>query len=394
MQSKSNQRKEERFKYKNTIQYEEYLGHELYGPPVATEAFDIGARGIGFYDNKEFKLNSQLRISCYVSDTEKISFIAAVVRLQIYKTEPMQYLIGTEIKNISEEHKEKLRTFLQEINIYALLERVDLANVMDVHFMAGHPIIIKKMGELKTVGEALDEYTVKNLLLNLLDEEGYAKFMKVKDINFILTYKEKRLRVNMHIQLGKVEAICRIVDLKIPTPAQLGLPSITGRLIGKHTKGLIVIAGRTGSGKTTTMASLVGYLSKIITGVIISIEDPIEYIQEKGECIIKQRELGRDTISYASAIRNALRQNPDALIIGEILDVETLELVLTASESGMLVITTIHSASISQVLDRIMSFFPAEMQKHILTRLSLVLKGIIVQELFPAKSETKDWCSL
>jgi twitching motility protein PilT len=384
MQSKANQRKEERLKYKNIIQYEEYLGDELYGPPITTNTFDIGARGIGFYANKEFKLNSQLRISSPISDTEKISFIASVVRLQLYKSNlPIQYLVGTEIKNISEENKEKLKLFLQEINIYSILEKINLENVVDIHFMAGYPIILKRMGKLITVGRVLDEYTIKNLLLNLLDDENYAKFMKFKDINFILTYKEKRLRFNMHFQQGKIEAVCRIVNSKILTPSQLGLPPITESLIKNHTKGLIIIAGRTGAGKTTTLASLISYLSNIINGVIISIEDPIEYIQERSQCIIKQREIGRDTVSYASAIRNALRQNPDALVIGEILDAETMELVLNAAESGTLVFTTIHSASVTQVLDRIASFFPMEAQKHTLTRLSLILKGIIVQELFP-----------
>lgn len=154
-------------------------------------------------------------------------------------------------------------------------------------------------------------------------------------------------------------------------------------LVKDHLKGLILIAGRTGSGKTTTLASLVRYLSGINEGVIIIIEDPIEYVHDNSKGIIKQRELGRDTISYASATRNALRQNPDVLVIGEILDVETLDLVLTAAESGTLVLSTIHAPTTAHVLDRIASFYPAEMQRHILYRLSLVLKGIITQELFP-----------
>jgi pilus retraction protein PilT len=384
MISKSNQRKDDRLKFKNTIQYEEYLGNELYGPSVVTNTFDIGAQGIGFYTEKEFKLHTELRVTCSVSNTEKISFIVSIVRIQLYKSSPLQYLIGTEIKNIADEEKEKLKLFLQEINIYSLLENINLNNVMDIHFMAGYPLILKRIGKLTTVGKILDEYTIKNLLLNLLDDVSYAKFMRSKDINFILTYKEKRLRFNMHFQQGKIEAVCRIVNVKIPTPTQLGLPPITESLIKNYTKGLILIAGRTGAGKTTTLASLISYLSKIINGVIISIEDPVEYIQEKGQCIIKQRELGRDTLSYASALRNALRQNPDVLIIGEVLDAETMELVLTAAESGTLVITTIHSASVTQVLDRISSFFPIEAQKHILTRLSIILRGIIVQELFPS----------
>ena len=385
----ANQRKDVRLKYKNTIQYEECLGNELYATPVATTTFDLAARGIGFFANKEFKLKTQLRITCYVTNHESISFIASVVRLQLNRTDQIQYLVGTEIVDIDEASKEKLKTFLQDINIFSLLDTIDLSNVVDIHFMAGYPVTLKKMGKLKTVGSVLDEFTIKNLLLNLLDEESHARFMKTRDLNFILPYKEKRLRFNMHFQQGKVEAICRIVNSKIPTPSQLGLPPVTERLIKNNLKGLILIAGRTGAGKTTTLSSLLSYLSKIISGVIVSIEDPVEYIQEKGQCIIKQRELGTDTVSYASAIRNALRQNPDVLIIGETLDKDTMELVLTAAESGMLVLTTIHAGSVVQVMDRIASFFPTEAHQNILTRLSLALKGIIVQNLFPSIIEGK-----
>jgi twitching motility protein PilT len=383
MPAKPNQRRDERLKYKNTIQYEECLGDDRFGTPVEAEAFDITARGIGFYANKEFKIGAQLKVAARISSTENIFFTVSVMRLQLHKTDPIQYILGCEIKNIHEQDKEKLKTFLQEVNIYSLLDKINLQNVMDIHFMAGYPITLKTQGKLKTVGRVLDEYTIKNLLLNLLDDDAYARFMKFKDINFILTYKEKRLRFNMHLQQGKIEAICRIVNSKVPTPAQLGLPPTIETLIKSHTKGLILIAGRTGAGKTTTLASLVSYLSKIKSGVIISIEDPIEYIQEKNQCIIKQREIGRDTVSYASALQNALRQNPDVLVIGETLSAETMELVMTAAESGALVLTTLHSASAIQVLDRITSFFPMESQGHILTRLSLILKGIIVQELFP-----------
>jgi len=383
MGEKMNLRKDVRLKYNNIIQFEEYLSNDIYSTPVTTNTFDIALRGIGFFANKEFKLKTQLRIHCHVSNNESISFLASVVRLQLNKTDQIEYLVGAEIIDISESNREKLKTFLENINILSLLDKIDLDNVMDIHFMAGYPVILKRLGKLNTVGNVLDEFTIKNLLLNLLDENSYGRFMKTKDINFILSYKEKRLRFNMHYQQGKIEAICRIVNSKIPTPSQLGLPPIAERLIKNNSKGLILIAGRTGSGKTTTLSSLLSYLSKIMTGVIISIEDPIEYIHEKGNCIIKQRELGVDTVSYASALQNALRQNPDVLIIGETLDKDTMELVLTAAESGMLVLTTLHSSSVVQVMDRIASFFPSEAQKHILTRLSLVLKGIIVQNLFP-----------
>jgi twitching motility protein PilT len=380
---KHNQRKELRLKYKNSILYEEYLGSGLYGTPVTTNSFDISINGLAFYASRELKLKSQLKITCYVSDRENITFMSHVIRLQIVKADVELYLVGVEISEISEENKQKLKIFLQEINVVAILDTIDMTNVVDIHFMVGYPIVLKKMGKLVTMGKVLDEFTIKNLLVNLLDEDDYARFMKQKDINFIYSYQEKRLRFNMHFQQGKIEAVCRIINSRIPTPSQLGLPPVTERMVTSFSRGLILISGRTGSGKTTTLASLICYLSRIISGVIISIEDPIEYIQEKSPCIIKQRELGDDTISYASALRNALRQNPDVLVIGEILDKETIELLLTAAESGMLVLSTIHSATVTQVMDRIVSFFPSETQHHILTRLSLVLKGIIVQDLFP-----------
>ncbi len=390
MLSKLNQRKEERLKFKNVITFEESLGEERYGITSSAKTFDLGARGIGFYTNKEFKLNTLLRVNFQISNSEKISFIASVVRLQLYKSIPLQYLVGTEIKNISAENGEKLKLFLQEINIFTILDKISLNDVMDIHFIPGYPIILKKLGKLVTVGKPLDEYTVENLLLSTMDEKTYAKFNKIKDINFIMCHKDKRFRFNIHMQQGKVEAVCRVVNVKIPMPSQLGLPQVTESMIKNNSRGLIIIAGRTGAGKTTTLASLTSFLSNVINGVIISIEDPIEYIQEKGQCIIKQREVGRDTISYGSAVRNALRQNPDVLIIGEILDQETMDLVLTAAESGTLVLTTIHATSVTQVLDRVLSFFPLDFQKHTLTRLSLTLKGIIVQSLFPSLMGTNN----
>ena len=160
MPEKTNLRKEERLKYKNTIQYEENIGDELYATPVSTNTFDLATRGIGFYANKEFKLKSKLRISCAVSNSENISFVVSVVRLQFNKTDQIQYLVGAEIIEISDENKEKLRVFLQDINIFSLLGTLDLENVMDIHFMAGYPVILKRMGKLKTVGRVLDEFTI------------------------------------------------------------------------------------------------------------------------------------------------------------------------------------------------------------------------------------------
>ncbi len=378
-------RKEPRLKFKNTIQYEKIKRNDVYGygAPISTTAVDIGSRGIGFYANEEFDLNSNLRITCNIASNVLVSFQVRVVRMQIFTGGIMKFIVGTEIKDITEDTRAKLDAFLGRINIYPILESGILDNVSDMHFMAGQPLIVKKKGTLLRVGESLDEYTVKNLLLNTLDEDRYEKLMKEKDVNFVFHYHNKRFRGNIHFQQGRLEGLFRVSNSAVESLQRLGLPPALGNLVSKAKKGLVLIAGRTGAGKTTTLSSLISHLGKERSDVIVTIEDPIEYIHDAGKCIIKQRELGRDTLSYASAISNALKQNPDILVIGEILDAETMALVLTAAESGILVFATINATSTIHALDRVASFFPADAQKHFLNRLSLVLKGIIVQEIFP-----------
>jgi twitching motility protein PilT len=219
----------------------------------------------------------------------------------------------------------------------------------------------------------------------MLDEYRFKKFKETQELNFVYTHPAgARFRVNLHVQQGYVEGIFRVIPSQIDSPSRLGLPSSVETLILEAMRGLFMVAGRTGSGKTTTLASMVEMLNtKAKDKIIICIEDPIEYIHTDNTCYIKQREVGRDTHSFISAAKNALRQNPDVLLIGEILDAESMEVAITAAEAGTLVLTSIHAPDSSQALDRVVSFFPADLQKHMLTRLSLVLKGIITQLLVP-----------
>ncbi|MBF0531891.1 MAG: PilT/PilU family type 4a pilus ATPase [Candidatus Omnitrophica bacterium] len=379
----NNKRQNPRVRFRNTVQYEKMLGENNFGTPTATSALDISINGLGFYTNEEFPLNSLLRVTCSVSNLEQVSFLTRVVRLQIVKNGAMKYVAGTEIKSINENDRARLNAFLASIHLFSFLDKIDLNNVMDMHFIADSPLIVKKTGELKQIGPVLDEYTIKNLMLNILDDDRYEKLMREKDVNFAFFYKNKRLRANIHFQQGKIEGVFRVINYNIGKPSDIGLPQVVEKIMETTPKGLIVVAGRTGSGKTTTLSSMVNFLNNFKKGIILSIEDPIEYIHKNNCGIIKQREVGKDTPSFSSAVRNALRQNPDVLVIGETLDKETLELVLTAAESGALVLTTIHAASTTQALDRIASFFPPDAQKHALIRLSLVLKCLLTQELIP-----------
>ncbi len=378
------EREAKRFQSPLFIQYEKVLEDGSFALPVAAPVRDISTVGVSFCAVEKMNLHSKVRITFFV-DEKKVSFIGSVVRIEISKDAPSGFLLGAKIEDINEADRTRLNLFIKKIDIRNVLSELELEGVIDIHFVAGYPPIIKKIGELVIQkGEPLGKDTLKSLFLNILDQDRYKKFMEEKEMNFVFAYEEgKRFRVNLHMQQDRMEAVFRLIPSQVSLPHQLGLPPVVEQLITRNKKGLILVAGRTGAGKTTTLASMVEVLNNKRKGIIISIEKPIEYIHANKKCIIKQREVGRDTLSFSNASKNALRQNPDVLVIGEILDVETMEVAIAAAETGMLVLTSIHAPDSSQALDRIISFFPAELQKHMLTRLSLVLKGIITQDLIP-----------
>ncbi|MBN3039389.1 MAG: PilT/PilU family type 4a pilus ATPase [Candidatus Omnitrophica bacterium] len=382
-------RSAERFRFRNYIQYERIMDDGSYSLPVTVQALDLSSRGISFYSDERMGLQSRLRIIVNIAEKNKAQFLGQVTRMEISEELPNRFLIGAKIVNIDEVSKTKVDEFISKINIYRVLDMIDLSNVVDVHFVAGHPPILKKIGKMEVAQmEPLEPLILRDLLLNILDEDRYRKFNEEKEANFVFFYKENiRFRVNLHLQQGKVEGVFRVIPTEVRLPTHLGLPVAVEKLM-ENKKGLILVAGRTGSGKTTTVASMVDFINNKRKAIVICIEKPIEYIHTNKKCFIKQREVGRDTLSFSNAAKNALRQNPDVLLIGEILDRETMEVAITAAETGMLVLTTMHAPDSSQALDRIVSFFPAELQKHMLTRLSLILKGIITQDLVPRRDET------
>ena len=209
----------------------------------------------------------------------------------------------------------------------------------------------------------------------------------MKEANFIYTPSSSiRLRVNVHIQRGNVEATFRIIPSEIKSIRELMLPPILED-IARYNKGIVLIGGVTGSGKTTTLSAMVDQINKEREAVIITLESPIEYVHQNIKSIVKQREIGRDTLSYSEAAKNALRQDPDVIVIGEMLDDETVNVALSAAETGHLVLSSIHAPDTIQVIERILSLYPADMQKYILTRLAYAVKAIIVQQLIPRRDK-------
>jgi len=383
-------RKSERFRFKHLLQYEKLLDDGSFDIPCTVYAKDISMAGMSFYLAESMKVNSRVRVA-FELEKKKISFIGQVVRMEIANGLQAGFIAGINIEKIDDEVKKWLADFIKKINIDNVLKDMNFQDVMDIHFVAGYPPIIKKIGELSiSKGEPISEDVLRIMLFDLLDDERSKQFIEEKETNFVFHYKDSiRFRVNLHVQQGKVEAVFRLIPDKIQLPHQLGLPVAVEQMIMENRSGLVLVAGRTGSGKSTTLASMIEFLNNKRVSLVITIEKPIEYIHTNKTCIIKQREVGKDTLSFSNAARNALRQSPDVLLIGEILDPETMEVAITAAETGMLVISSIHAADSSQALDRIISFFPAELQKHMLTRVSLILKGIVTQSLLPQKDNNK-----
>ena len=236
-----------------------------------------------------------------------------------------------------------------------------------------------------------------NLLYGILTPHQRIEFEEKRELDIAISLNLKknpdgsvftgRFRVNAFHQRGAVGIVARVINTNIPDPATLGLPPVLMRLASKN-QGLILVTGPTGSGKSTTLASLVDYINRTKDAHIITIEDPIEYVHSNKRSILEQRELYADTLSYAGALKNALRQDPDVILVGEMRDTETMSAAITAAETGHLVLATIHTNNAPQTIDRIVDSFPDHQQNQIRLQLAGVLLGVISQRLLPLKDGT------
>ena len=215
-------------------------------------------------------------------------------------------------------------------------------------------------------------------------------FERTKELDFAFSPSvDARFRINLHVQKGFLEATLRSIPARTKSFSELGLPAAIMGGLCKEKSGLILIAGTTGSGKTTTVAAMVDFINKTQERVVITIEDPIEYTFYSQKSVIKQRELGSDTYSYGEALRRTLRQDPDVVVVGELLDSECILAALRAAETGHLVITTLHAPDTIQAIERIVNLFPPEHALHIRHQLASCLMGIIFQVLLPGKDHKR-----
>ena len=272
------------------------------------------------------------------------------------------------------------------MNIEDLLGRMVKEGASDGFITAGAPPSIKVDGEIHPIFDApLTEQETRELVLSTLRKDQQEDFQKHHECNYAMSSESLgRFRASAFMQRGKYGLVVRRIQSEIPTVDELGLPPIIKEL-AMTKRGLVIFVGATGTGKSTSLAAVVGYRNHNSRGHIISIEDPIEYIHEHAGCIITQREVGMDTESFDVALKNTLRQAPDVILIGEVRTAETMRQALTFAETGHLCLCTLHANNANQALDRIQSFFPPEMHNQVWMDLSLNLKAMVAQQLLPRK---------
>jgi twitching motility protein PilU len=254
----------------------------------------------------------------------------------------------------------------------------------DLFITAGAAPSMKVDGEMSPLSnQALSPQHTQVLVRSIMNDKQLAEFESTQECNFAISLPGvSRFRVNAFTQRGSVGVVLRVIRSDIPKFEDLDLPLVL-RDIAMTKRGLVIFVGATGSGKSTSLAAMVGYRNENSKGHIITIEDPIEFIHNHKSCIVTQREIGVDTDSYEIALKNTLRQAPDVILIGEIRDRETMDYAIAFAETGHLCLSTLHANSTNQALDRIINFFPEERRQQLLMDLSLNLKGIISQRLIP-----------
>ena len=270
------------------------------------------------------------------------------------------------------------------MDLIELLREAIQNNASDLHIAHDVPPTIRVDGDLRFLEyPPLSSDQTMRLIYSVLNDEQRTKFEIDWELDFSLEIERVgRFRSNIHRQRGAVEGAFRIVQDQIRSIQQLGLPSIVSEFAHKD-NGLIIITGPTGSGKTTTMAAMIDQINRERRCIIVTIEDPIEYVHRPKTSIIKQREIHMDTKSFGNALRHVLRQDPDVIGIGEMRDLETIQTALTAAETGHLVMATLHTPDAVQTIDRIIDVFPAHHQQQVRIQLANTLQGVIAQQLLP-----------
>jgi twitching motility protein PilT len=270
------------------------------------------------------------------------------------------------------------------VNLHQLLRAMIEKGASDMHVTTGSPPLLRIDGAIVPLKlPPLSPVETKQLCYSVLTEDQKIQFEKNKELDLSFGVKNlSRFRANIFMQRGAVSGAFRSIPFKILSVDELGLPTVVSELAAKP-RGLVLVTGPTGSGKSTTLASLIDKINTETRQHIITIEDPIEYLHPHKRCIVNQREVGTDTMRFRDALKYVLRQDPDVVLVGEMRDLETIEAALTIAETGHLVFATLHTNSTVQSINRIIDVFPSHQQSQVRAQLSFVLEGVLSQLLLP-----------
>src|SRR3989338_4168952 len=365
---------------KFTMRYKVTAPQEF--PQAIATTLDVSSKSVAFESPNLFPLRAKIEAEFIVpSLTNTIKVKGIINRTQIL--EENKYLYSLLYEEITQEDKFALVRYTQSVDIDAILRQAVAKKASDVHLVANQPVMLRIAGDLTPEGNlALNPEDVKQMVFTMMTEEQQKTFERDRELDFSYLIPEARLRVNAHFEKGNVEAALRIISPEIRTISELGLPAIVEELARKKA-GLILVTGPAGSGKTTTLAAVIDVINKERSCMIISVEDPIEYIFKSRKSIVKQREVGVDTLSFASALRHVLRQDPNVILVGEMRDLDSISIAMTAAETGHLLLATLHTPNAVEAVNRIVDVYPAEQQVQVRTQLADCVQGIVAQLLLP-----------
>lgn len=356
--------------------------------PIEIKTKDVSVNGMAFLCRKGYGVGTVLYAEIFLPMNKR----PMVCSLNVVSVELLlksdEYIIGASFIGMSSADRVLLATYIDKLDLYVLLDSALAGGASDLHLTVGRPPMARRDGKILTMAaDVIEPGQVEAMLYPLLSLDKIKEFERDKELDFAFSPTvSTRFRVNLHYQKGFVEATLRNIPSTVKNFTELGLPEDHLQYLCKQEHGLILIAGTTGSGKTTTLSSMVDYINQNYNKVIVTVEDPIEYIIHAHTSIVKQRELGTDTRSYQEALKHVLRQDPDVICVGELISAESFMAAMQAAETGRMVISTIHAPDTVSAIERAINFFEPEYILSICNQLSSCLNAVLYQALIPAKA--------
>lgn len=347
---------------------------------------DLSSSGLAFETPTCLPIGSELEILLDIPNVSPgIKGDAQVARLQAVD-EGKKYVVGITFKSLPESSGQAIEEHVQDVDVDHILREAVQQKASGLHLAADHPPLCRVDGNLMPLDmPPLPPERIDRIVMAMMSDRQREQFLKNLELDFSYVLPEGvRFRVNAHMAMGNIEATLRIISTRIRSVRELGLPPIVEQLANLR-KGLIIVTGSAGSGTSTTLAAIVDLINSQRSCMIISVEDPIEHVHSSQLSIVKQREVGTDTHSFANAIKHALRQDPNVLLIGETRDADSISMSIAAAKAGHLVLTSLHAASTVECINTVVDAYPASQHGQVRNRLAECLQAIICQVLLPRK---------